>query len=49
MIALFLVLAASLIVAGAFLFGFIWSVKRDQFEDKQGAAMRMLHDDELTT
>lgn len=45
MIALFLVLAASLLIAGAFLGGFIWSVKHRQFEDKQGAAVRMLFDD----
>lgn len=45
MIALFFVLLVSLLVAGFFLGGFLWSVKKDQFEDKEGAAMRMLHDD----
>jgi len=44
-IALFLVLAASLAVAGLFLGGFLWSVKSRQFEDKEGASMRALHDD----
>jgi len=48
LIALFLVLIVSLIVAGFFLGGFIWSVRNDQFEDRQGAAMRMLYDDEPT-
>lgn len=46
MIALFLVLFASLIVAGAFLLGFLWSVRSNQFEDREGAAMRMLYDDD---
>lgn len=45
MIALFFVLIVSLLIAGFFLSGFLWSVKKDQFEDKEGAAMRMLHDD----
>jgi cbb3-type cytochrome oxidase maturation protein len=45
-IALFLVLFASLIVAGSFLGGFIWSVRKDQFEDREGAAMRMLFEEE---
>lgn len=45
MTALFFVLIVSLLVAGFFLGGFLWSVKKDQFEDKEGAAMRMLHDD----
>jgi len=48
-IALFLVLVISLFVASAFLSGFIWSVKNDQFEDKEGSAMRILFDDELLT
>ncbi|MBS1644276.1 MAG: cbb3-type cytochrome oxidase assembly protein CcoS [Bacteroidetes bacterium] len=45
MIALFLVLGVSLIVAVLFLGGFLWSVRTDQFEDKEGAAVRMLFDD----
>lgn len=45
-IALFLVLAVSLLVAGLFLGGFIWSVRNDQFDDKQGSAMRILYDSE---
>ena len=46
MIALFLVLAISLIVAVIFLGGFIWSVRQDQFDDNRGAAMRMLFDND---
>lgn len=45
--ALFLVLIASLLVAGLFLGAFIWSVRSDQFEDQRGNSMRMLYDDEL--
>ncbi len=45
MIALFFVLLVSLLIAGFFLGGFLWSVKKDQFEDKEGASIRMLHDD----
>jgi cbb3-type cytochrome oxidase maturation protein len=44
-IALFLVLIASLVVAALFLAGFLWSVRSDQFEDQDGSAMRMLFDD----
>jgi len=45
MIALFLVLGVSLFVAVLFLGGFLWSVRTEQFEDKEGAAVRMLFDD----
>jgi cbb3-type cytochrome oxidase maturation protein len=34
------------VVAGTFLFAFIWSVKNNQYEDSKGAAMRILYDDE---
>ena len=47
MIALFLVLAVSLLVAAIFLGGFIWSVKTDQFDDNIGSAMRTIFDDDL--
>ena len=43
--AIFLVLAASLLVAGLFLGGFLWAARRDQFEDKRGSSIRMLYDD----
>jgi len=41
---LFILIIASISVAGGFLAAFIWSVRNDQFEDRQGSAMRMLHD-----
>jgi cbb3-type cytochrome oxidase maturation protein len=47
MSALFLLVIVSLAVAGFFFGAFIWSVKTDQYEDKKGAAMRMLYDDEI--
>ncbi|OSZ82414.1 cbb3-type cytochrome oxidase assembly protein CcoS [Chitinophagaceae bacterium IBVUCB1] len=46
MSALYLLILASITVAAFFLIAFIWSVRSNQFEDKQGAAMRMLQDDE---
>lgn len=47
MSALYLLVLASIIVAAFFLIAFIWSVRSNQYEDKQGAAMRMLQDDEI--
>ncbi len=47
MSALYFLVVISICVAGLFLAAFIWSVKTNQYEDKQGAAMRMLHDDEF--
>jgi cbb3-type cytochrome oxidase maturation protein len=47
MSALYLLVLASILVAGFFLAAFIWSVRSNQYEDKQGAAMRMLQDDEI--
>ncbi len=44
---LFILVIASIIVAGIFLGAFIWSVKSNQFEDQAGAAMRILHDNEV--
>lgn len=46
MSALFILVIASIIVAGVFLVAFIWSVRNNQFEDQQGSAMRILHDNE---
>jgi len=48
MSALFVLVIASIMVAGAFLVAFIWSVKTNQYEDREGAAMRMLYDDNTT-
>ncbi len=47
MSALYLLVGVSIAVAGFFLGAFIWSVKSDQYEDKKGAAMRILFDDEI--
>lgn len=46
MSALYILVIASILVAIVFLGGFIWSVRSNQFEDQEGAAMRMLHDNE---
>jgi cbb3-type cytochrome oxidase maturation protein len=46
MSAFYVMIIVSVSVAAAFLGAFIWSVKNNQFEDKQGSAMRMLYDDE---
>lgn len=46
MSALFILVIISILVAGGFLGAFIWSVKNDQFEDKDGAAIRMLLDED---
>lgn len=49
MTALYLLIIASIVVAATFLGAFIWSVKNNQFEDQQGSAMRMLHDNETSS
>lgn len=43
---LFVLVIVSIFVAAIFLIAFIWSVKTNQFEDRQGAAMRMLYDND---
>jgi cbb3-type cytochrome oxidase maturation protein len=45
MSALFLLVIASICVAALFLGAFIWSIKNDQYEDQEGAAMRILFDE----
>jgi cbb3-type cytochrome oxidase maturation protein len=47
MSALYMLVIASIVVAAAFLAAFIWSVRTNQFEDQQGAAMRMLYENEI--
>jgi cbb3-type cytochrome oxidase maturation protein len=42
MTVLFLLIFASLALAGAFLFGFIWAVRAGQFEDTCTPSMRVL-------
>lgn len=34
-----------ILVAGGFLFGFIWAVKSGQYDDTESPAVRMLFDD----
>lgn len=46
MSALYLLVGVSIVVAGFFLGAFIWSVRSDQYEDKKGAAMRILFDED---
>lgn len=46
MSALYVLVIVSIFVAAVFLFAFIWSVRSDQYEDQQGAAMRMLYDND---
>jgi cbb3-type cytochrome oxidase maturation protein len=43
--AIFIMIGASIIIAGGFLIAFIWSVKTDQFADDFTPSVRMLFDD----
>lgn len=47
MSAIFILIAASLIVALGFLAAFIWSVKNGQYDDDYTPSVRMLFDDHL--
>ncbi len=49
MSALFILLGASLLVAGAFLIAFIWSVKTGQYDDDYTPSVRMLFDETLAS
>lgn len=42
-------LGASLLLGGGGLAVFLWSLKSGQYEDMEGAANRILFDDEVTT
>lgn len=44
-----ILLLVSILIAGGFLMGFLWSVKDGQFDDQQSPAQRMLFDNELTS
>jgi cbb3-type cytochrome oxidase maturation protein len=46
MSALYILVSVSIVVAACFLGAFIWSVRSNQFEDKQGASLRMLYDND---
>ena len=41
---IFLLIAASTLVAGIFLVAFVWAVKHGQYDDDRSPAVRMLHD-----
>ncbi len=42
-----ILLIVSLLIAGGFLMGFLWSVKDGQFDDQKSPAHRILFDNEL--
>ena len=44
---LILLIAFSILIAGGFLFAFIWSVKKGQYDDDYTPSVRILFDDEL--
>lgn len=44
-----ILIAFSILVAGLFLAGFLWSVKTGQFDDDVSPAVRILFEDEITT
>jgi cbb3-type cytochrome oxidase maturation protein len=48
MSAIYLLIAASLVVATGFLAAFIWAARSGQYEDTDTPAMRVLFDDEVT-
>lgn len=39
-------IGASLLVAGGFLLGFLWAVRKGQYDDRHTPAVRMLFDDD---
>jgi cbb3-type cytochrome oxidase maturation protein len=41
----FILIAASILIAGGFLLAFLWSVKNGQFDDDYTPSVRMLFDD----
>ena len=45
---IFLLIALSLLVAGAFLAAFLWAVRAGQFEDEYTPSVRILFDDSQT-
>lgn len=42
---LFILIGISILVAGSFLIGFLWSVKTGQFDDDYTPSVRMLFED----
>lgn len=43
---IYIVLPLAVLLAGAALTGFIWAVRRGQFDDVDTPAVRAVHDDE---
>jgi cbb3-type cytochrome oxidase maturation protein len=43
---IFILILASLIIAGGFLIAFIWSVKNNQYEDDYTPSVRILFDND---
>ena len=43
---IFVLIAVSMVVAGGFLIGFLWAVKKGQYEDHYSPSVRILFDDE---
>ena len=41
---IFLLLTVSTLLAGVFLAGFIWAVRKGQYDDDRSPAVRILHD-----
>lgn len=44
---IFLLLTVSTLVAGLFLLGFIWAVRKGQYDDDRSPAVRILFDDRI--
>lgn len=44
-----ILIAFSILVAGLFLYGFLWSVKTGQFDDDVSPAVRILFDDDTSS
>ncbi len=42
---IFVLIAVSMVVAGAFLVGFLWAVKKGQYDDYYSPSVRILFDD----
>lgn len=49
MSAIFVLIGASIFVAGGFLIAFIWSVRNGQYEDDYTPSVRILFDDKKET
>ena len=46
---IYLILPLALVIAAGFVTAFIWAAKGDQFEDLDTPAIRMLHDDAVSS